>query len=131
VVAQNVGHEASETACDLLHPKPGLLALRYHPIAPDHDKPLGLAAENVGFFTAPYEVRAKLGRPVIDRANRAVHVTLSAVAFPESIGSRSHPLAIWPALTWDQGKDMHAQQALQGDRGYMNQRLPIPFRVFA
>jgi hypothetical protein len=33
-------------------------------------------AENVGFFTAPYEVRAKLGRPVIDRANRAVHVTL-------------------------------------------------------
>jgi hypothetical protein len=34
------------------------------------------AAENVGFFTAPYEVRGKLGRPVIDRANRAVHVTL-------------------------------------------------------
>src|ERR1700730_9642105 len=37
------------------------------------------AAENVGFFTAPYEVRAKLGRPVIDRANRAVHVTLPNV----------------------------------------------------
>jgi hypothetical protein len=34
------------------------------------------AAENVGFFTAPYEVRAKLGKPVIDRANHAVHVTL-------------------------------------------------------
>jgi hypothetical protein len=34
------------------------------------------AAQNVGFFTAPYEVRAKLGRPVIDRANQAVHVTL-------------------------------------------------------
>jgi CubicO group peptidase (beta-lactamase class C family) len=34
------------------------------------------AAENVGFFTAPYEVRAKLGKPVIDRANQAVHVTL-------------------------------------------------------
>jgi hypothetical protein len=34
------------------------------------------AAENVGFFTAPYEIRAKLGRPVIDRANQAVHVTL-------------------------------------------------------
>ena len=33
------------------------------------------AAENVGFFTAPYEVRAKLGKPLIDRANRAVHVT--------------------------------------------------------
>src|SRR4029453_17741953 len=34
------------------------------------------AAENVGFFTAPYGLRAKLGKPVIDRANKAVHVTL-------------------------------------------------------
>jgi len=39
-------------------------------LAPD------FAAENVGFFTAPYGERAKLGKPVIDRANRAVHVTL-------------------------------------------------------
>ena len=36
----------------------------------------GFAAENVGFFTAPYEMRAKLGKPIIDRANKAVHVTL-------------------------------------------------------
>ena len=34
------------------------------------------AAENVGYFTAPYEERAKLGKPEIDRANRAVHVSL-------------------------------------------------------
>lgn len=34
------------------------------------------AAENVGFFTAPYEERAKLGKPVVDRARKAVHVTL-------------------------------------------------------
>ena len=34
------------------------------------------AAEKVGFFTAPYEIRAKLGKPVIDRANKAVHITL-------------------------------------------------------
>src|SRR6516225_3104181 len=39
-------------------------------LAPD------FAAENVAYFTAPYEVRAKLGRPVIDHANKAVHVTL-------------------------------------------------------
>src|SRR6516165_6068006 len=39
-------------------------------LAPD------FAAENVGYFTAPYEVRAILGKPVIDRANQAVHVTL-------------------------------------------------------
>jgi len=34
------------------------------------------AAENVGYFTSPYVQRAKVGKPVIDRANRAVHVTL-------------------------------------------------------
>src|SRR5919201_5025779 len=34
------------------------------------------AAENVGYFTAPYEVRHKLGKPLIDRAEKAVHVTL-------------------------------------------------------
>ena len=39
-------------------------------LAPD------FAAENVGYFTAPHEVRTKLGRPVIDRTNHAVHVTL-------------------------------------------------------
>jgi CubicO group peptidase (beta-lactamase class C family) len=39
-------------------------------LAPD------FAAENVGYFTAPYAMRAKLGKPVIDRANKAVHVEL-------------------------------------------------------
>jgi CubicO group peptidase (beta-lactamase class C family) len=34
------------------------------------------AAANVGFFTAPYQVRARLGKPVVDRAEKAVHVTL-------------------------------------------------------
>ena len=34
------------------------------------------AAENVGYFTAPYKQRAKLGKPIIDRAGKAVHVTL-------------------------------------------------------
>src|SRR6266496_458827 len=33
------------------------------------------AAENLGFFTAPYEERAKLGRPAIDRVRKAVRVT--------------------------------------------------------
>ena len=39
-------------------------------LAPD------FAAENVGFFTAPYGEREKLGKPVVDRANNAVQVTL-------------------------------------------------------
>src|SRR5437016_12907862 len=34
------------------------------------------AAENVGYFTAPYAQRAKVGKPIIDRAGQAVHVTL-------------------------------------------------------
>jgi CubicO group peptidase (beta-lactamase class C family) len=34
------------------------------------------AAENVGYFTSPYVERAKVGKPVIDRANQTVHITL-------------------------------------------------------
>jgi CubicO group peptidase (beta-lactamase class C family) len=32
------------------------------------------AAENVGYFTAPYEQRAKVGKPVIDRVKKTVEV---------------------------------------------------------
>src|SRR5262245_21990760 len=34
------------------------------------------AAENVGYFTAPYAERAKLGTPKIDREKRTVEVTM-------------------------------------------------------
>src|SRR5262249_49758319 len=34
------------------------------------------AAENVGYFTAPYAARKKLGKPLVDRANRQVQVTV-------------------------------------------------------
>jgi CubicO group peptidase (beta-lactamase class C family) len=34
------------------------------------------AAENVGYFTAPYRIRSKLGQPVVDRASRSVRVTV-------------------------------------------------------
>ena len=33
------------------------------------------AAENVGYFTSPYAERAKVGKPVIDRAGKSVHIT--------------------------------------------------------
>ena len=39
-------------------------------LAPD------FAAENIGYFTAPHEVRTELSKPVIDRTNKAVHITL-------------------------------------------------------
>src|SRR5213593_1953430 len=35
-----------------------------------------IAARNVGGFTAPFEERAKLGKPAIDRTNKTVTVTL-------------------------------------------------------
>jgi len=34
------------------------------------------SAENLGYATSPYAERAKVGKPVIDRANQAVHITL-------------------------------------------------------
>jgi CubicO group peptidase (beta-lactamase class C family) len=34
------------------------------------------AAENVGYFTAPYATRAKLGKPVVDRDHKQVHVAV-------------------------------------------------------
>src|SRR2546430_1316991 len=34
------------------------------------------AAQNVGYFTSPYVERAKVGKPVIDRVNKAVHIRL-------------------------------------------------------
>ena len=34
------------------------------------------AAENVGYFTSPYAERARVGKPVVDRRNKAVHITL-------------------------------------------------------
>ena len=35
-----------------------------------------LAAENVGYFTAPYAVRAKLGKPEVDRQHKRVRVAV-------------------------------------------------------
>jgi CubicO group peptidase (beta-lactamase class C family) len=34
------------------------------------------AAENVGYFTGPYAERSKVGKPVIDRVNKEVRITL-------------------------------------------------------
>jgi CubicO group peptidase (beta-lactamase class C family) len=48
------------------------------------------AAENVGYFTAPYEVRAKLGAPKIDREKRTVEVSMpnGAVRVAKQVGSQ-------------------------------------------
>src|SRR5467141_4129722 len=48
------------------------------------------AAENVGYFTAPYEVRAKLGVPKIDREKRTVEVRMpnGMVRIAKQVGSQ-------------------------------------------
>jgi CubicO group peptidase (beta-lactamase class C family) len=48
------------------------------------------AAENTGYFTAPYEVRAKLGTPAVDRTNRSVSVTMpnGTVRMAKQVGSQ-------------------------------------------
>ncbi len=48
------------------------------------------AAENVGYFTAPYAERARLGTPRVDRANRAVHVSLpdGTIRTAKQVGSQ-------------------------------------------
>jgi hypothetical protein len=47
-------------------------------------------AENTGYFTAPYELRAAFGTPKIDRANRTVSVTMpnGTVRMAKQVGSQ-------------------------------------------
>ena len=61
------------------------------------------AAEHVGYFTAPYEARAHLGKPVIDRAARAVHVTL-----PSGVRRTAVHLGDQGCLTLPRGHDAPA-----------------------
>ena len=48
------------------------------------------AAENVGYFTAPYAERAKLGKPVVDRAAKTVTVAVpgGAVRIAKYVGDQ-------------------------------------------
>src|SRR5262245_12507806 len=48
------------------------------------------AAENVGYFTAPYAERARLGTPKIDRGKRTVEVTMpnGTVRLAKQVGSQ-------------------------------------------
>jgi len=58
------------------------------------------ARDNVGFFTGPYEERARLGKPVIDRAAKAVHVTL-----PNGVKRTARYLGDQGCVTLPPGKD--------------------------
>jgi CubicO group peptidase (beta-lactamase class C family) len=58
------------------------------------------ARENVGFFTGPYPERAKVAKPVIDRAAEAVHITL-----PNGVRRTARYLGDQGCVTLPVGKD--------------------------
>jgi len=60
----------------------------------------GFAAENVGFFTGPYAQRARVGKPAIDRAAKAVHITL-----PNGVKRTARYLGDQGCVTLPVGKD--------------------------
>ena len=58
------------------------------------------AAENVGYFTSPYAERAKVGKPVIDRAKKEVRITL-----PNGVTRTAKYLGDQGCVTFPAGKD--------------------------
>ena len=74
------------------------------------------ARENVGFFTGPYEERGRLGKPQIDRAAKAVHVTL-----PNGVKRTARYLGDQGCVTLPAGKDAPEFKPVQVKRG-----LPDP-----
>lgn len=58
------------------------------------------AAENVGYFTAPYEMRAKLGKPVVDRIHKRVQVSV-----PDGVTRTAVYLGDQGCVTLPVGKD--------------------------
>ena len=74
------------------------------------------AAENVGFFTGPYSARARLGKPVVDRAGKAVHVTL-----PRGVKRTALYLGDQGCVTLPAGKDAVSFRPVR-----VQSRLPDP-----
>jgi CubicO group peptidase (beta-lactamase class C family) len=78
----------------------------------------GFAEENVGYFTSPSAERAKLGKPVIDRTNKAVHVTL-----PKGVRRTAKYLGDQGCVTLPVGKDSVSFKPVK-----IKSRLPDPSR---
>src|SRR5262245_39693332 len=74
------------------------------------------AAENVGCFTSPCTERANLGKPMIDRTNKTVQVTL-----PSGVKRTAKYLGDQGCVTFPLGKDSVYFQPVS-----VNKRLPDP-----
>ncbi len=76
------------------------------------------AAENVGYFTAPYAERVKMGKPVIDRASKSVYITL-----PSGVKRTARYLGSQGCVTFPTGKDSVSFKPIR-----VKSRLPDPSR---
>lgn len=74
------------------------------------------AAENLGYFVSPYRERAKMGKPVIDRAGKAVHVTL-----PNGVKRTAKYLGSQGCVTLPAGEDSVSFKPIT-----LKSRLPDP-----
>jgi CubicO group peptidase (beta-lactamase class C family) len=74
------------------------------------------ARENVGFFTGPYLERAKVGKPVVDRTAKAVHITL-----PNGVRRTARYLGDQGCVTLQVGKDSVDFEPIR-----VKSRLPDP-----
>ncbi len=94
---------------------------------------IDFAAEHVGYFTAPYEERAKMGKPVVDQAKKTVSVTLPSgvtrtavytggqgcITYPEG----SEKLAFTPKVVKPNLPPADTQDWPMGDR---EPKAPLP-----
>jgi len=72
------------------------------------------AAKNVGYFTSPYAERAKVGKPVIDRANKTV-----SIALPNGVVRTAKYLGDQGCVTFPIGQNSVSFAPLK-----LNNRLP-------
>ena len=81
------------------------------------------AAENVGYFTAPYAARAKLGKPVIDRNGKTVSVAVPGGPLQASIirrRCRARPFEPYPGCCSTADRTQTAALSMCGARpGWM------------
>jgi len=106
------------------------------------------AAENVGYFTAPYAERAKLGKPIVDRTAKTVSVTVpgGVVRVAQYVGDQgcvtfpigTTQLAFTPrpikstlpdpsTQAWPMGDKVSAAVLREVDAGKVNQALNAAF----
>src|SRR5215212_4933996 len=79
------------------------------------------AAEHVGYFTAPYAQRARMGKPVVDRTRKRVHVSL-----PGGVRRTAVYLGDQGCVTLPKGKQSVGFTPVRPDRRLADTLQPWP-----